>query len=209
MGEDGKKFKTRSGDVVRLVELLDEAVTRCRATIKARREEAGEPVDEAEVDASAAAMGYGAVKYADLKNSRLTNYKFSYDAMLDLKGNTAVYLQYAHARIAAIGRKSGRDLDALRANAGGKLVLGHAKEKELALALCRFPEAVAEVLDELMPNRLCEYLYNLSEAFNGFYTECKVIGSDSEDSRLLLCEATAIVIRQCFGLLGITPLYRI
>lgn len=130
LGEDGKKFKTRSGDVVRLVELLDEAKLRCRDTIKARREEAGDPVDDAELEAAACAMGYGAVKYADLKSCRTTNYRFSFDAMLDLRGNTAVYLQYAHARIASIGRKAGADADALFAG-GARVALVHPKEVAL------------------------------------------------------------------------------
>lgn len=98
--------------------------------------QAGEPIDEAELEAAACAMGYGAVKYADLRNSRLTNYKFSYDSMLDLKGNTAVYLLYAHARIAGIVRKSGRDIDALLAG-GASLQLEHPKERELAMAIVK------------------------------------------------------------------------
>ena len=208
LGEDGKKFKTRSGDVVRLVELLDEAKARCAAVIRARREEAGEPVDEAELEAAACAMGYGAVKYADLKNARTTNYRFSFDAMLDLRGNTAVYLQYAHARIASIGRKAGVDASALFAE-GKRVKLEHPKEVALGLALARFPEALAETLDDLVPHRLTDYVYSLSDAFSQFYTECKVVGSESEASRLLLCEATARVMRKCFELLGMTPLYKI
>eukprot|EP00878_Enallax_costatus_P002829 GHUV01003021.1.p1 GENE.GHUV01003021.1~~GHUV01003021.1.p1 ORF type:complete len:672 (+),score=213.86 GHUV01003021.1:232-2016(+) len=208
LGEDGKKFKTRSGDVVRLVELLDEAKARCTATIKSRREEAGESIDDAELDAASSAMGYGAVKYADLKNSRLTNYKFSFDAMLELRGNTAVYLLYAHARIAGIVRKSGVDIDQLVAS-GTQVVVEHPKERELAMALVKFPEALEDMLEELMPNRLTDYLYTLSETFSSFYTECKVLGSEQEQSRLLLVEATARIMRQCFSLLGITPLYRI
>ncbi|KAI8475928.1 MAG: tRNA synthetases class I (R)-domain-containing protein [Monoraphidium minutum] len=208
LGEDGKKFKTRSGDVVRLVELLDEAKARCRDTIRTRREESGDPISEEELEAAACAMGYGAVKYADLKNSRLTNYRFSFDAMLDLKGNTAVYLQYAHARIASIVRKSGGDPAALLAG-GSKVVLDHPKEVALGMALCQFPEAISGMLDEIMPNRITDYLYSLSEAFNQFYTECKVVGSEQEASRMLLSEATARVMRQCFSLLGITPLYKI
>ncbi|KAF8073007.1 Arginine--tRNA ligase [Scenedesmus sp. PABB004] len=211
LGEDGKKFKTRSGDVVRLVELLDEAKARCKESVRSRRLEAGEAVDEAELEATANAMGYGAVKYADLKNSRTTNYKFSYDAMLELKGNTAVYLLYAHARIAGIVRKAaaaGADVDALLAGGAG-VELGHARERELALAIAKFPEAIEDMLEELMPNRLTDYLYFLSEAFTAFYTDCKVLGSDQEASRLLLVEATARTMRQCFKLLGITPLYRI
>lgn len=104
LGEDGKRFRTRSGDLVRLVELLDEAYTRCKAQLTERR---GEEFTDEEIEHAAKAMGYGAVKYADLKNTRTTNYKFSFDAMLDLKGNTAVYLLYAHARICSIIRKSG------------------------------------------------------------------------------------------------------
>lgn len=207
LGEDGKKFKTRSGDVVRLVELLDEAKERCTTTITERRKEQGEEIDVAEVEAAANAMGYGAVKYADLKNHRLTNYKFSYDAMLDLKGNTAVYLLYAHARIAGIVRKAGKDVGQLAATEA--ISLDAPREVELAMHICKFPEALEEVLDELLPHRLTEYLYELSEKFNSFYVDCKVLGSEQEASRLLLCEATAVVMRQCFHLLGITPLYRI
>lgn len=208
LGEDGKKFKTRSGDVVRLVELLDEAKTRCRDSIKTRREEAGEAISEEELEAASNAMGYGAVKYADLKNSRTTNYKFSFDGMLDLRGNTAVYLLYAHARIAGIVRKSGKEIDEL-VQSGAQVVIEHPRERELALTLVKFPEAIEDMLEELMPNRITEYLYSLSEVFTSFYTECKVLGSEQEQSRLLLVEATARVMRQCFSLLGITPLYRI
>lgn len=107
--------------VVRLVDLLDEAKDRCAQTIRERRVESGEAVDDAEVEAAAAALGYGAVKYADLKNSRLTNYKFAFDAMLSLKGNTAVYLLYAHARIAGIVRKGGKDVAELAATKGIEL----------------------------------------------------------------------------------------
>eukprot|EP00892_Ulva_mutabilis_P000069 jgi/Ulvmu1/10062/UM006_0009.1 len=207
LGEDGKRFRTRSSEVVRLVDLLDEAKDRCAQTMRERRAESGEPVDEAELETAAAALGYGAVKYADLKNSRTTNYKFDFDAMLALKGNTAVYLLYAHARIAGIVRKGGKDIDDLAASA--TITFTSPYEEALALHLAKFPEAVEDTLEELMPNRLTEYLYSLSEAFNSFYTECKVIGSPEEDARLLLCETSAIVMRACFQLLGITPLYRI
>eukprot|EP00891_Asterochloris_glomerata_P008140 jgi/Astpho2/8140/fgenesh1_pm.00120_%23_27_t len=204
-GEDGKKFKTRSGETVRLVELLDEARDRCLATIKERR---GDDIQQEELEHSAAAMGYGAVKYADLRNNRTTNYRFSFDAMLELQGNTAVYLLYAHARIAAIGRKAGiEDIAALAQD--HTVHIEHEKERALALHVVRFPEALENALDELMPNRLTEYLYDLSDKFTGFYTECKVVGNEQQTSRLLLCEATAVVMRQCFSLLGITPLYRI
>ncbi|KAL6784922.1 TSR1 [Auxenochlorella protothecoides x Auxenochlorella symbiontica] len=203
MGEDGKKFKSRSGDTVRLVELLDEAKARCRTTIKERRPD----ISEEELEEATSAMGYGAVKYADLKNNRLTNYRFSYNEMLSMQGDTAVYLLYAHARIAAILRKSGKDVAEL-ANST-KITLGNDLEVALALHVSRFSEAVEEMLTDLYPNRLTSYLYDLSGVFNQYYTECQVIGTEEEDSRLLLCEATAVVMRQCFHLLGITPLYRI
>lgn len=203
MGEDGKKFKSRSGDTVRLVELLDEAKDRCRATILERRPD----ISEEELEEATSAMGYGAVKYADLKNNRLTNYRFSYDEMLNMQGDTAVYLLYAHARIAAIIRKSGRAIEDVAKTA--KIVLENTLEIALALQIARFSEAVDDLLNDLSPNRLTSYLYDLSGVFNQFYTECQVIGSEQEDSRLLLCEATAVVMRQCFYLLGITPLYRI
>ncbi|KDD75315.1 class I (R) tRNA synthetase [Helicosporidium sp. ATCC 50920] len=203
LGEDGKKFRTRSGDTVRLVELLDEARDRAARTIRERRPD----MPEEEVAHAACAMGYGAVKYADLKNNRLSNYRFSFDAMLDMVGNTAVYLLYAHARIASIVRKSDKDVQELARTT--TLELDADQERALALHLARFPDAVDKLLQELQPSRLTGYLYELSGLFNQFYTECQVLGSEREDSRLLLAEATAVVMRQCFQLLGITVLYRI
>lgn len=133
--------------------------------------------------------------------------------MLDLKGDTAVYLLYAHARIASIVRKAGKDVAALARDAaegkGKGIVLTHDDERSLALAVSRFPEAVEDALEDLCPNRLCDYLYSLTESFNQFYGSCKVVGSEEEESRLLLCEATAVVMRQVFALLGLTPLYRL
>ncbi|CAI5963990.1 unnamed protein product [Closterium sp. NIES-64] len=199
LGDDGKRFRTRSSEVVRLVDLLDEAVTRAKQGLVERGRE-GEWKEE-EVNAAAAALGYGAVKYADLKNNRLTNYTFDYDQMLDMKGNTAVYLLYAHARICSIIRKSGKNVEEI-VQSGTKLRLDHPSERALALELSRFSE-------DLLPNTLCEYLYNLSGSFTTFYTNCQVVGNEYEDSRLILCEATAVVMRKCFELLGITPLYRL
>lgn len=152
LGDDGKRFRTRSSELVRLVDLLDEAKSRCAANLKERRAEAGEEISPEELEAAASAMGYGAVKYADLKSHRTTNYKFSFDDMLALKGNTAVYLLYAHARIAGIVRKAGRDVSALAA-AGTAISLGHPKEEELALHITRFPEAVEDMLEDLTPNK--------------------------------------------------------
>lgn len=190
--------------VVRLVELLDEAKDRCTATIKERRPD----ISEEELEEASSIMGYGAVKYADLKSNRVSNYRFSFDEMLALQGNTAVYLLYAHARIASILGKSGKDPKAL-VQAGAKIVLTEDAEGALALHIARFPEALDDMLRDMLPNRITDYLYDLSTVFNQFYTECQVIGSPEEDSRLLLAEATAVTMRQCLNLLGIKPLYRI
>ncbi|KAG1677444.1 hypothetical protein FOA52_001899 [Chlamydomonas sp. UWO 241] len=207
LGEDGKRMKTRSGDVVRLVELLDEAKAKCLESIMARAAENGEELDEAAFQEAAGEMGYGAVKYADLRNHRMTDYKFSFDNMLSMQGNTAVYLLYAHARIAGISRKSGRDVGALASTA--QIVLTHPKEVDLALQICKFPEAIEDLLSQLAPNRLTDFLYDLSEKFNAFYVDCKVLGVEEEDSRLLLVEAVAVVMRQCLSLLGIKPSYKL
>lgn len=204
LGEDNKKFRSRSGDTVRLVELLDEAKVRCVATIKERRPD----ISDEELEQASSAMGYGAVKYADLKGHRTTNYRFSFDEMLSLQGNTAVYLLYAHARIASIIRKSGKDPVAM-AQAGAKIKLEHELEASLALHISRFPEALEAMLADLAPNRITDYVFELSGVFNQFYTECQVVGSPEEESRLLLAEAAAVTMRQCLQLLGITPLYRI
>ncbi|GAV84347.1 tRNA-synt_1d domain-containing protein/Arg_tRNA_synt_N domain-containing protein/DALR_1 domain-containing protein [Cephalotus follicularis] len=205
LGDDGKRFRTRSTEVVRLVDLLDEAKTRSKAALIERGK--GEEWTEKELEETAQAIGYGAVKYADLKNNRLTSYTFSFDQMLNDKGNTAVYLLYAHARICSIIRKSGKDIDELKRT--GFLVLSHADERALGLHLLRFAEVVEEACTNLLPSVLCEYLYNLSENFSKFYSNCQVVGSAEETSRLLLCEATATVMRKCFDLLGIEPVYKI
>ncbi|CAI9100460.1 OLC1v1037571C1 [Oldenlandia corymbosa var. corymbosa] len=205
LGDDGKRFRTRSTEVVKLVDLLDEAKTRCKAAL-IERGKAVEWTTE-ELEKTAEAVGYGAVKYADLKNNRLTNYTFNFDQMLNDKGNTAVYLLYAHARICSIIRKSGKDIEELKKV--GTLALDHPDERVLGLHLLQFSEVVNEACTNLLPNILCEYLYNLSEDYTRFYTNCQVVGSAEETSRLLLCEATAVVMRKCFHLLGITPVYKI
>ncbi|KAL5720717.1 arginine--tRNA ligase [Ranunculus cassubicifolius] len=205
LGDDGKRFRTRSTTVVRLADLLDEGKFRSKTAF----EERGKTADwtNEEVEEAANAVGYGAVKYADLKNNRKTDYTFNFDKMLSDKGNTALYLLYAHARICSIIRKSGRDIEELKQT--GTIVLGHSDERALGLHLLRFAEIVEEAVTNLYPHVLCEYLYGVSEHFTTFYTNCQVVGSAEEESRLLLCEATAIVMRKCFYLLGITPVYKI
>lgn len=205
LGLDGKRFRTRSTEVVRLVDLLDEAKARSKQGLVDRGREDEWTADE--LEQAAEALGYGAVKYADLKNNRTTNYTFNFDQMLDVRGNTAVYLLYAHARICSIIKKSEKDIEELKKI--GNVSLEHENERQLGLQLVRFPETVEDALLDLLPSTICEYLYALSESFTKFYSTCKVVGSEEETSRLLLCEATAVVMRKSFDLLGITPLYRL
>jgi len=205
MGEDGKRFRTRSGETIPLKSLLSEAQSRCLESLNSRENNviAADQLEEA-----ARIMGLGAVKYADLQNNRTTNYTFSYDRMLDLKGNTAVYLLYTHARISSI-------LD--RANGDGvissfdedDLVLTDEKERRLALSILKLPDTIDSVIQDLLPSRLCDYTYNLCVAFNEFYGACKVIGDEREKPRLILCHATALSLRRAFYILGIEPLYRL
>ncbi|CAK8533914.1 unnamed protein product [Lathyrus sativus] len=208
LGDDGKRFRSRSSETVRLVDLLDEAKRRCKVALL-ERDNAKEWTEE-EIEKTSEAIGYGAVKYADLKNNRLTNYTFNFDQMLNDKGNTAVYLLYAHARICSIIRKSGKDKELEELKQKENLVLDHEDERTLGLHLIQFSEVFVESCENLLPNVLCEYLYNLAEIFTKkFYSNCQVVGSPEESSRLLLCEATLVVMRHCFYLLGIEPVYKL
>ena len=207
MGTDGKRFRTRSGDVVRLVDLLDEARDRTMAILESRGE-----LSKEDMELGAEIIGYGAVKYADLKNNRETNYVFDFDRMLDLRGNTAIYMLYAYVRIRSIGRKalqSGVDVPRYLNDISGKVQVTHAREHSLVLHLVRFPETVQEALHELKPSKITDYLYELSDRYTQFYGDCKVIGSDEEHSRILLCEATSLVMAQAFSLLGMKTMERV
>ena len=220
-GEDGKKFKTRSGDVTRLVDLLDEAVNQMLAGLRERAAEQRDAgrvggragvasMSEEELMKTARTLGYSAVKYADLKNNRTSNYIFSYDRMLDDKGNTAVYLLYAGARIASILRNADAKNDvAGYLSAGVRIELKHESELALGRALLRFPEVVQQTLHALFPSVLCDYVYDLCLLFTKFYAACKVIGSAEEGPRLLLLSALEKTLRTAFGLLGIGYLERI
>ena len=213
-GNDGKKFKTRSGDTVRLIDLLNEARDRMYASLVSRAEEKKTSLSEEELKSSASAIGYGAVKYFDLKQNPVSSYVFSYDRMLDTKGDTAVYLLFAYARVASILRKAeeekGADLSAMSFEQLVKaLVLGHPAERVLAFEILQFAEVVKSAVLETMPNRICDYLKELSVKFTDFVTKCQVLNSDEFHSRLMLCEATRQVMLKCFELLGINALDRI
>jgi arginyl-tRNA synthetase len=218
MGDDNKRFKTRSGETVRLVDLLDEAVHRMEASLLERIEQGKANISLDEVHEVAEAIGYGAVKYYDLRRNPTSNYKFSYDQMLSTNGDTAVYLLYTRVRLESIISKAAAsdecqrvDVDELLRNnkTDDRIVIGNESERNLVLHLHKFADAMEQTLDDLFPYHICDYLYKLSMAASEFVTQCKVLGSPEMTSRLLLCRAATIAMKQCFDLLGIRDVKRI
>jgi len=196
LGSDGKLFRTRSGKSIKLTELLDEAVERAEAVLADRDY-------DAETRAQIARqVGMGAVKYADLSVSHDSEYVFDFDRMLALTGNTGPYLQYATARIRSIFRKGGLDPE----QAKGRIVPSEPAERALALTLLGFPAVVEKVAEASEPHRLCAYLFDLAQAFTGFYESCPVLTAEDEavrESRLALSALTLRVLLQGLNLLGI------
>jgi len=207
-GEGGKKLKTRSGETVRLRDLLDEAIARTRADLEARLKEEGREETEEFKAAVAKTVGISAVKYADLSQNRTSNYIFSYDKMLALQGNTAPYMLYAYVRIQGISRKGQIDFDHLGADA--KLILQEEAELTLSKHLLQLSEILSYVETDLLPNYLCQYLFELSQKFNQFYDQCPVLAAEEplRTSRLVLCDLTARTLNLGLSLLGISVLER-
>jgi arginyl-tRNA synthetase len=204
LGDDGTPLKTRSGENVKLKELLDEAVERAMAVVEEKNPELS--LDEKKKIANA--VGIGAVKYADYSNNRTSDYVFSFDKMLAMDGNTAPYMQYAYARIKSIERKAqSKDVDIETELAGIKsLNLSEPAELELAKQLIRYGEAIQSAVADYRPNYLTAYLYELAQKFSAFYTNCPVLGAgpDKRPTRLLLCDLTARTIKHgLHELLGI------
>jgi len=204
MGEDGKPLKTRSGENVKLKELLDEAVERAKAVVEAKSPE----LSAEEKAKIAQAVGIGAVKYADYSNSRTSDYVFSFDKMLAMDGNTAPYMQYAYARVRSIERKAQtRGVDVQNELASARaLNMSESSELDLAKHLVRYAEAVESAIGDYRPNYLTAYLYELAQKFSGFYNNCPVLDAppESRPTRLLLCDRTADTIRHGLSvLLGI------
>jgi arginyl-tRNA synthetase len=195
LGADKKMLKTRAGQSVSLVALLDEAVDRARQVVGDKMPD----LDAAAQARVAEAVGIGAVKYADLANDRIKDYVFDWDRMLAFEGNTAPYLMYAHARIRSILRKAETSGDA------AAMQIVAPQERALALELMQFPSVVSKVAETLQPHRLCGYLHELAMAFTSFYESCPVLKADvtSRPSRLALCALTASVLARGLDLLGI------
>ncbi|MGB2923729.1 MAG: arginine--tRNA ligase [Limnothrix sp.] len=207
-GEDGKKLKTRSGETIKLKSLLDEAIVRSRADLESRLAE-NERQESAEfIEHAAKIIGIGAVKYADLSQNRTSNYIFSFDKMLALQGNTAPYMLYAYVRVQGVSRQGGIDLATLPTDT--PIILTEPAELALAKHILQLGEALASVEADLMPNRLCEYLYDLSRKFNQFYEACPILKAegDRRTSRLILADTTARTLKLGLSLLGIETLDR-
>ncbi|WP_055525043.1 arginine--tRNA ligase [Streptomyces graminilatus] len=202
LGKDGKPFKTREGETVKLVDLLDEAVDRATAVVR-EKDTLGQ-LSDAEVAERGAQVGIGAVKYADLSTSANRDYKFDLDQMVSLNGDTSVYLQYAYARIQSILRKAGE----VRPQPHAELELAEA-ERALALHVDAFAETVTDSAAEYAPHKLAAYLYQLASLYTTFYDKCPVLKAETAEqveNRLFLCDVTARTLHQGMGLLGIrTP----
>ncbi|WP_416983274.1 arginine--tRNA ligase [Streptomyces sp. T028] len=200
LGADGKPFKTREGETVRLEDLLDEAVQRAAEVVR----EKAQDLTEDEIQERAAQVGIGAVKYADLSTSANRDYKFDLDQMVSLNGDTSVYLQYAYARIQSILRKAGD----VRPAAHPELEL-HPAERALGLHLDAFGDTVFEAAAEYAPHKVAAYLYQLASLYTAFYDKCPVLKAETPEqvgNRLFLCDVTARTLHQGMALLGIrTP----
>ena len=200
LGPDKKVLKSRAGDVVRLTDLLDDAVRRAEGELVAR----DPTLEEGARRALAAQIGIAAVKYADLANDRIKDYVFDPERMVAVVGRTGPYLQYAHARIRSIFREGAGS--GVTGGQGASIVVAEPAEHKLALELLDFGSAVLEAGETLRPHRLAGYLYDLATAFSTFYETCPVLKAPDEatrDSRLALCELTARVLARGLMLLGI------
>ncbi|RMH27295.1 MAG: arginine--tRNA ligase [Planctomycetota bacterium] len=211
LGEDGRPFKTRSGENVRLSDLLDEAVRRAGDAVAQKNPD----LPEGERAAVAEAVGIGAVKFADLATDRIKDYVFSFDRMLAFEGDTGPYLQYALVRVRSILRKAQEELGVEPASLTGPdappIVITEPDERALALALLRFGSTLAGAAESLQPHRLCAYLLSLASAFSGFFQTCPVLRAPDEAarrSRLRLTALTGAVLTAGLETLGVTPLDR-
>ncbi len=200
LGPDGKKFKTRSGETEKLIDLLLKGVEKAQEILIERMPDT--PIHE--IEKMAQVLGIDAVKYADLSCQRIKDYVFSYDRMLRFEGNTAAFLLYAYVRVQGIKRKTGKDPVSLIGKV--KIELDHPSEVTLAVHIRQFGEAIVHVEKDLLPNRLTDYLYELAEKFHAFFRDCRVEGDEFEDSRLLLCEATGRILKKGLELLGLKTL---
>jgi arginyl-tRNA synthetase len=198
LGENNKPLKTRSGENVKLSDLLSEAIKRAYDVVAEKNPSLSEEYKQQ----VARMVGIGAIKYADLAQNRNNDYVFSFDRMLALNGNTAPYLQYAHARICSIFRKANIKPE----DFSGEVQISHPSERDLMLKIMELPQIVESVARELRPHILCNYLYELATAFSAFYDKCPVLNSENENQRrcrLAICNTTRKTLSKGLELLGI------
>lgn len=200
LGPDGKKFKTRSGETEKLIDLLLEGISEAKKIMQERLPNE----TEEEIDSLARILGIDAIKYADLSCNRIKDYVFSYERCLKFEGNTAAFLLYAYVRIQGIKRKVQKEISSLK----GHVHLEHPSEIALGVHIRQFGEILDSVSKDLLPNRLCDYLYTLAEKFHAFFRDCRVEGSEQEESRLLLCEVTGRVLERGLSILGLKTMER-
>ena len=212
LGPDSRPFKTRAGGVVKLADLLDEAVRRARALLAEKNPD----LAGAEAERVARVVGIGAVKYADLVRNRTTDYVFDWDAMLSFDGNTAPYLQYAYARIQSLFRRADARTESLAGTPVvatplvATLVVETPEERRLAVLLLRLQETLEQVASDALPHLLCAYLFDLAGRFMQFYETCPVLDAPEplRESRLRLCALTGETLKRGLGLLGIETVDR-
>lgn len=197
LSPEKKRLKTREGTSEKLIDLIHKAITYAKTTLTERRPD----FSEKEIEDSAIILGVDAIKYADLSGHRQKDYVFSYERMLQFEGNTAPYLLYSYVRMQGIKRKVNKSIDISL-----PIEIDHPSEIALALHLRQFDETLLSMSRDLLPNRLAEYLYHLAEKFHAFFRDCRVEGSESESSRLLLCECSSCVLKQGLEILGLKTL---
>lgn len=197
LSPEKKRLKTREGTSEKLIDLIHKAIAYAKTTLKERRPD----FSEKEIEDSATILGVDAIKYADLSGHRQKDYIFSYERMLQFEGNTAPYLLYSYVRMQGIKRKVNKSIDISL-----PIEINHPSEIALALHLRQFDETLLSMSRDLLPNRLAEYLYHLAEKFHAFFRDCRVEGSESESSRLLLCECSSRVLKQGLEILGLKTL---
>ena len=206
-GIDGKKLKTREGDTIKLKDLLSESVKRAKEDLLKRLENESRFENDDFILNTSKVIGIGAVKYADLSQNRITNYQFSFEKMLSLNGNTAPYLLYTLVRISGINRKNNMTEKAINLES---ISFSHDLEWKLIRKLLKFDEVIISIEKDLMPNRLCNYLFELCKTFNRFYDQVPILKGemDTKISRLTLCALTEKTLKLSLELLGIETLER-
>ena len=198
MGKDGKPFKTRSGETIKLMDLLNESIARAKTLVASKNPD----LNEEEINHIGHVVGIGAVKYADLSKNRTSDYIFDWDSMLSFEGNTAPYLQYAYTRVQSVFRKASNwDSDAV-------IHLQEPLEHQLALELLRFEDVLNSIADTGYPHYMANYLYQIASLFSRFYEACPILKADENlrSSRLQLTRLTGLTLKHGLDLLGINTL---